>query len=287
MDLIQLRYFVTVAKLEHVTRAAQQLNVAQPAITYSIKKLEQELQTKLFYKNGRNVSLNSTGAALLEKLEPLLTEIDALPEFVKQFSQSEDSTIRLNVLAATNIITEIIIAYKRQHEDIRFQLYQNVQHENCDITISTQKPEFRATDSLVVDEEIFLAVPQSRFSGVDSIALADVRDEYFISLYGSKALRHICDDYCAKAGFIPKIAFESDSPVAVKNLIGANLGIGFWPEFSWGEPPTQDMKLLKIIKPECKRELVITPTAGDKKPCAEDFIEFLYNFLKEKAASCD
>ncbi|HEX9638650.1 MAG TPA: LysR substrate-binding domain-containing protein [Acidobacteriota bacterium] len=65
MELRQIRHFLGVARILHVTRAAQQLNVSQPALSASIKALEEELQTPLFRRLGRRIELTQAGQALL------------------------------------------------------------------------------------------------------------------------------------------------------------------------------------------------------------------------------
>ena len=85
---------------------------------------------------------------------------------------------------------------------------------------------------------------------------------------------------CAKAGFTPKTSFESDSPTAVKNIIGANAGVGFWPEYTWGRV-SADVKLLHIQQPVCRRKIVVglheshVPSA-----VAEAFFVYLIEKLK-------
>lgn len=61
MDLLQLRYFIAVAETEHVTHAAESLNVAQPALTKTIKKLETEIGFPLFERKGRGITLSKCG----------------------------------------------------------------------------------------------------------------------------------------------------------------------------------------------------------------------------------
>ena len=84
MELLQLYYFKHVAELEHVSKAAEQLHVAQPALSQAIRRLEQEFQTTFFDRVGKNVVLNEKGKILLEyyseddlyRLEELLERLE-------------------------------------------------------------------------------------------------------------------------------------------------------------------------------------------------------------------
>lgn len=128
-------------------------------------------------------------------------------------------------------------------------------------------------------EKIFLAVPNSdKYRFVSKIALNDVEKENFITLSGSKQFRSICDRYCNQAGIIPKYIFESDSPAAVKNTIGANIGVGFWPEFSWGELTDDKVKLLEIEQPSCSRDIILSCYCPNNDIITA-FYEYLIDYL--------
>lgn len=70
MELLQLEYFLTVAKLEHMTKAAQELRIAQPALSKTIARLEQDLGVPLFDRQGRKIRLNPYGQAFMKKQKP-------------------------------------------------------------------------------------------------------------------------------------------------------------------------------------------------------------------------
>lgn len=77
MNLYHLRYFVTLAHLEHYTKAADVLAITQPSLSHAISSLEEELGVKLFEKNGRNVSLTKYGKSFLEDVEQTLNRLDS------------------------------------------------------------------------------------------------------------------------------------------------------------------------------------------------------------------
>src|SRR5436190_16083556 len=77
MELRHLRYFEAVARLSHVTRAAAELHVAQPALSKQLRDLEDELGVALFDRVGRRVQLTEAGAALLSHARLILTQVEA------------------------------------------------------------------------------------------------------------------------------------------------------------------------------------------------------------------
>ena len=287
MELAKLRYFYMVAKLQHVTRAAEEIHIAQPALTKAIKQLEEELNTPLFYKQGRNVRLTVYGEYLKGKLEGVFAQLDGLQGELDALKEESKLTERLNVLAASTAVTDAVIAYKKKHPEVIFQLIQNETETDCELSVTTNMAEHSAlpayTSRALMQEEIYLAVPKnSRYAHKESIRLQEVRDEGFVNLAGSRLFRSVCDKFCALAGFKPHTSFESDSIVAVRNIIAANAGVGFWPEYSWGKAST-DVRLLPIIEPVCRRELVIgLHDVAVPSPAAAAFYDFLLRFLQNR-----
>lgn len=265
MELSQLRYFAVAAKHEHMTNAARELHIAQPALTKSIHRLEDELGVPLFYAFGRNIKLTSFGTYLFQRIEPLLSEINSIPADIRQMAEKENTTIHMNVSSASMIIMDTILSYKREHPSVHFQVFQSDSNQLCDIRITARRSQRNQqlissdNQTYIFPERIFLAVPNSlKYANLSEIPLSMVKNEGFASLAGSKALRLITDQICEESGFSPQIVFESENPVAVRNFIEAGLGIGFWPEFSWGPCMSNDLLLLPIKHPNCQRDILIS-----------------------------
>ncbi|MBP0956381.1 MAG: LysR family transcriptional regulator [Oscillospiraceae bacterium] len=262
MELLQLKYFYALAATQHVTKTAEQLHIAQPSLTQTIHRLENELGVKLFRTSGRNIVLTEYGVYLRDKLEPVLKSISEIPEELRTLAGERKDLIRVNVLAASNLITDAIIEYQKLHGNVRFQIHQHNEEENSDITIFTREffrqPHNTNDRYYIFTEEIFLAVPKSSPIAMrKSVSLSEMSDRKFIALAGSKGLRSICDRFCLQAGFRPDVIFESDSTSAVKNLIGANIGVGFWPHYTWEKPDEGSMALIPISDPVCRRDIII------------------------------
>lgn len=287
MELNQIRYFLEVAKTQHITNSAKKLHIAQPSLTQAIHRLEESVGVPLFVSKGRNITLTEYGKYLEKKLIPIIDELDSLPEKLHVMAKLADKTIHLNVLAASALVTDAIIEYKREHKDINFQLLQNNQENLYDIEITTKasdsinnEEKIQGKNEFICHEKIYLAVPNNeKYKGRTSIDLKEMMDEGFISLAGSKQFSAICEKFCHTLGVKPKIIFESDNPSAVKNMIMANMGVGFWPQFTWGSVDEEHVRLLEIEGVLCQRDIVLSYNLN--KQDNSNVIAF-YDFLKTR-----
>lgn len=287
MELAKLRYFYTVAKLGHVTRAAEEIHIAQPALTKAIKQLEEELDAPLFYKQGRNIRLTPFGVYLQGKIAPILEQLDTIPGELAALKQERQFTVKLNVLAASSSVTEAVVCYKKQNPSVIFQLIRNEAAPDCDVSVTTNTTDISVLPPVLtaqsMEEKIYLAVPKnSRYAEKSCISLTEVKEEGFVHLAGSRTFSALCDRFCMQAGFKPHIAFESDSLVAVKNIISANAGVGFWPAYSWGKL-SSDVLLLPIVEQDCKRVLTVSlHESAYPSSTSVNFYEFLVKFLQKR-----
>ena len=286
MELTQLQYFAAVAESLHMTRTAERLHVAQPALSQAISRLEKELGVALFNREGRHLTLTVYGSYLYERIKSPLRALQALPLELAEMAHDEGRTVRLNVLAASSLVTDAIIAYQKEHPRARFRLVQTAKEAECDLLVTTAAFDIVEKEEglTVFEERIFLAVPaDGKYGKRESIALAEVSEESFICLAGTRQFRVICDRFCMQAGFAPHIGFESDSPASVKHLIDAHAGIGFWPEISFGDCSGADVRFLEISDIPCHRSLVLremhTPS---EKSEAHEFYLFLCDFVARR-----
>ena len=137
MDLQKLKYFYAVAKLEHITRASEEIHISQPSLTQAMHSIEKELEVPLFKKQGRRIVLTEFGTYLKNRLDTLLPEFDNLPNELNQLKQTVNKTIKLNILAASSFVINTIMKYKKQNPDVIFDFEQNNLKNDCDILITT------------------------------------------------------------------------------------------------------------------------------------------------------
>src|ERR1700730_6643931 len=95
LELRQLQYFVKVARKQHVTHAAEELHVAQSAVSRQIRLLEDELGVHLFVQKGRNLHLTSVGKLFLDRVEEVLTGLERAVNEIHEFLDPEAGEIRI------------------------------------------------------------------------------------------------------------------------------------------------------------------------------------------------
>lgn len=287
MELLQLRYFLAVAESEHMTNTAKQLHIAQPALTQSIHRLEQELGVSLFERAGRGIRLSPAGAYVRDRVKPAMETLENVARDVQLFQQGEQGVVRVGVHAASGVAIDGIAAYSELNPHVSFEITQDERERHRDVIVTTITPRGSSTVENAVEktpfsERIGIVVPASSALG-DTASLADFANERFIALAGSRRFREVCDTFCARRAFTPHIAFESDNPLVVKKMIGLGLGVGFWPDHSWGDLDPKSCRLVHLQETEFTRDVIVAKTSRCTPDSeAQRFYEFLLDYVAKR-----
>lgn len=287
MELLQLRYFLAVAESEHMTNTAKQLHIAQPALTQSIHRLEQELGVSLFERAGRGIHLSPAGAYVRDRVKPAMETLENVVRDVQLFQQGEQGVVRVGVHAASGVAIDGIAAYSELNPHVSFEITQDERERHRDVIVTTITPRGSSTVENAVEktpfsERIGIAVPAGSTLG-DTASLADFASERFIALAGSRRFREVCDTFCARRAFTPHIAFESDNPLVVKKMIGLGLGVGFWPDHSWGDLDPASCRLVHLRETEFTRDVIVAKTSRCTPDSeAQHFYEFLLDYVAKR-----
>lgn len=287
MELLQLKYFLAVAESEHMTNTAKQLHIAQPALTQSIHRLEQELGVSLFERAGRGIRLSPAGAYIRDRVKPAMETLENVVRDVQLFQQGEQGVVRVGVHAASGVAIDGIAAYSELNPHVSFEITQDERERHRDVIVTTITPRGSSTVENAVEktpfsERIGIAVPASSALG-NTASLADFASERFIALAGSRRFREVCDTFCARRAFTPHIAFESDNPLVVKKMIGLGLGVGFWPDHSWGDLDPKSCRLVHLQETEFTRDVIVAKTSRCTPDSeAQRFYEFLLDYVAKR-----
>lgn len=237
MELLQLKYFQTVAYTEHISKAAKQLKIAQPSLSLTIKRLEDELGTTLFERKGRNIQLSSSGQILLRHVNRIFTEIENARMEILSEEQLISNTIRISI-TNPRFLTGLISDYINHFPESKInqaigdksEIFTRLKKGEIDLGIAGHPVQDEEIESCVlVNEDIVLALPSNhRLTGKTKISLSHVADEPFISLANNVEYSDFTTMLCEKAGFTPNISFEVNSNLLVE-IIKLDQGVALLP----------------------------------------------------------
>jgi DNA-binding transcriptional LysR family regulator len=295
MEFLQLKYFQVVARLEHITKAAKELNVSQPSVSNSIQRLEKKLGIPLFERQGRQIKLNIFGKTYLRRVEQAFLALEEGKRELADMAGLDHGVISLAV-SLPNILPNLLKDFLIIHPHVRviqrqagstLEMRSELENADIDFCISTYPVTGPDIEWLtLVKEEMYLTVPKGhRFASRESIPLIEAADEPFISLSTRYNYREITDGFCRQAGFEPYIAFELEEVSAIQTLVEMGLGITFTLPLSLGSKASNpDTIQLKITEPLCQRTFGI---AWNRKhylsQAAIHFRQFVIGFFSSKS----
>ncbi len=293
MDLLQLRYFQVVAQLENITRAAEELHIAQPSLSKTLARLEASVGVPLFERQGRRIRLNQFGKTFLKRVARSLNELEEGQREVEDLAGLERGSVTVGATTSPQL-PHIFREYLTLHPHVNFRFLQVTQHlevqerlmnGEIDLCISTLPiDQLGILCEPLKNEEIFLALPPGhRLAGRKSIQLKEVADEPFIRQTTEYGLREITDDFCQEAGFTPNIAniaFESTSPEVICSLVKAGFGNAFIPAYWWDSINTDSLVKLHIENPTCQRTIWLSWVRSHYlSVAARDFSKFVMEYF--------
>jgi DNA-binding transcriptional LysR family regulator len=256
MRLQQLRQFVTLAETLNFRRAAERLNMAQPPLSISIRKLETELGAQLFTRGPQGVRLTPEGASALDDARQALLHADQIVRMVRETGTGERGALRLGFVgsATYQLLPRLLRAFRREFplvdvalvESRTADLLSEVASGALDVAI-VRTPVLQAGPGEIADLEsdrLCIAVSkQSQFAGRISCPLAEYRNEPFViysreSVPSMHALTMVA---CQQAGFLPRIAEEAVQLQTIICLVESGLGVALVPAVIAGHTRSVDL----------------------------------------------
>lgn len=294
LNFTSLAYFKKAAEMEHLTKAAEALHIAQPALSRTIRGLEEELNVTLFEKEGRSIRLTRDGHILLKYAERFLADYDGLQQELKDSRDLRQMTVTLSILSATKLILAFLAEFKKANPSVMVEIVNPnmpMAHKMPDLTLysSTNHIENSHTVTLFRESLVMVLPRTDRHANLPYVNLADFRDRNYIAPSKGFVLRDILDTYCKKAGFSPKIVMESDNPGTIHEFVNAGLGIALVPQMTW-YAAFQNLAALPVGDQDCHRYLNLSwKTEGRLSLTAvllrEFIVDHFWEYVREKANS--
>ncbi|MCE3201115.1 LysR family transcriptional regulator [Paenibacillus sonchi] len=264
MELLQLQYFLVVARLEHVTEAARSLHVTQSSLSKTIGRLEEDLGVPLFDRVGRKLRLNEYGNKFLRRAERALFELEQGKQELRDLSSPEQGTLELAVTAAS-ALPHILREFRKKRPHVQFHVQMLATQEMVkllhqgDVDVCLSSPAVEEEDiecQVVYNDPILVAVPKGhRLAERTSVSLTELKDESFVGVKRGYGTRDLADRICKSVGFEPKYVYEGDEPARLSALVEAEIGIAFIP--STARNSRDQIQYLQVENHELVREIAL------------------------------
>jgi len=244
MELMQLKYFVTIAQSASFTGAAELLHVSQPALSYQMRRLEQELGTNLFERKGRTIALTPEAEIFLPLVQDVLFRADEAVRVLKENLGIEAGEVRMgcNPSVSTYVLPGLLAQFHRDYPRVRVELVEGgdadlqkmVQKEAIDFAVVTAPGAPRTLNVTLLGSEDLLVVTSldHRLAGRESVSLEELADEEWVFYTDSYNLTLLVMAACRRVGFEANVSYRAGTMEAVKNFVRQGLGISILPSIS-------------------------------------------------------
>jgi LysR family transcriptional regulator, transcription activator of glutamate synthase operon len=283
-------WFITLAELQHVTAAAEQLRIAQPTLTRMLARLEQRLGVELFDRRGRRLSLNAYGRIFYQHARRAKLELDSARRAIEDLTNPAVSEIRLGFLPSLGaaVVPRLIADFAKASPCVTFALEADaaasladaVEAGSLDIGVVSPRP---AQPTLawrsMFRQRLGVAVPRDhRLTGAAEVSMTDLANEPFVTMHPGFGMRRLLDELCAAAQFQPRIALEASDLSTSAGLVDAGLGISLMPID--GSEYTSGVVILRLTDADAYRDVGMIWNSGRPlSRAARDFITSAANII--------
>ena len=283
MDFLQLFYFKTVAETNHITKAAKQLHISQPALSQMTKKLEKELSVSLFQRQTKGVVLTDEGELFLEYAAKALKEKEEIFQKLSDTKELVSGEILIQANAVSYLIAGLFCDFQKQHPHTRIKFVtdadfrQNIYHRDPFSSIHlfvTTNPPGNCRKQILLKERLVAALPlEHPLSTKKALSLSELREDSFLIFQGGE-LQELTETCCRQAGFSPNILMECHNTNILFNLVASGMGVSLFPE-SWKTFYNHDIHLVPLREPFGRTVFLCWDGARYLNKAADLFRKFL------------
>ena len=279
MTLTELRYIVAVARERHFGRAAEACFVSQPTLSVAIKKLEEELEVKLFERGTAEVSVTPLGEAIVRQAQSVLEQAAAIKEIAKRGQDPLSGPLRLGLIYTIGpyLLPELVrqvIAQTPQmplllQENFTTKLLDMLRAGELDCAIMAEPfPDTGLAIAPLYDEPFLAAVPTGHaLAKRKSITAEELKQETMLLLCTGHCFRdhvlEVCPEYARFASRLGndsegiRKSFEGSSLETIKYMVASGMGVTVVPGLSVPKEPQPHIRYIKFAPPAPTRRVVL------------------------------
>ena len=247
MTLTELKYIVAVAREKHFGKGADACHVSQPTLSVAIKKLEEELQVKLFERNANEITITPLGEEIIRQAQSVLEQAEQIKDIARRGKDPLAGSLRLGVIYTIgpyllpDLVRQMIATLPQMplmlQENFTVKLLDELRNGEIDCAILAEPfPDTNLAIAPLYDEPFMAAVPSSHpLAARSSITAEEIKKETMLLLGNGHCFRdhvlEVCPEFARfsnSSGGIQK-SFEGSSLETIKHMVAAGMGITLVP----------------------------------------------------------
>ena len=275
MTLTELRYIVAVAREKHFGRAAEACFVSQPTLSVAIKKLEEELDVKLFERGANEVSVTPLGDEIVRQAQSVIEQAAGIKEIAKRGKDPVSGALRLGVIYTIgpyllpDLVRQAIARVPQMplilQENFTAKLLDLLRNGELDAAILAEPfPDAGLAHAPLYDEPFMIALPKTHpLAKRKRISSEELKQETMLLLGTGHCFRdhvlEVCPEYArfsSNAEGIRK-SFEGSSLETIKYMVASGMGITVVPQLGVPKEPQTHVAYVKFAPPVPTRRVVL------------------------------
>jgi LysR family transcriptional regulator, hydrogen peroxide-inducible genes activator len=275
MTLTELKYIVAVAREKHFGRAAEACFVSQPTLSVAVKKLEEELDVKLFERGAAEVSVTPLGEQIVRQAQQVIEQAAAIRETAKLGKDPITGPLKLGIIYSIgpyllpDLVRQTIERVPQMplmlQENFTAKLLEMLRVGELDCAILAEPfPDTGLAIAPLYDEPFMAAVPaQHALAKRKQITAEELKNETLLLLGTGHCFRdhvlEVCPEYARFASNAKGIrkSFEGSSLETIKYMVAAGMGVTVVPQLSVPKEQQQHIRYIKFSAPVPTRRVVL------------------------------
>ncbi|MGL4989613.1 MAG: LysR family transcriptional regulator [Sarcina sp.] len=288
MELLQLKYFKSVAKHENITKAAKELHISQPSLSITIKRLEDELSVPLFTRKGKNISLNPYGELFLSHANSILNQIDNAKVEILELYGYRNTHLSLTATASiflSGLLRDFLLLNPNitMTQTISQNTAEKLKDRSFDFAITSPPINDPMIETIeLLEEEIVVVIPKShKLAKKHNLYLKELKDVNFVELTDNFSFKSTTKTLFNNAGFEPNIIFQGDLSI-ISELFHVKQAVTLAPISTCIQSKNNTNYTISYLKDKnSTRKIAISYLKGiHLSDLAENFIKFTINYYK-------
>lgn len=283
MTLRDLEYLVALGELKHFRKAADACNVSQPTLSGQLKRMEDELGTKLLERTSRKVIFTQVGLILVEQAKEVLKTYQIFKEMASRQGEDMSGPLHIGVIptVAPYLLPHVVRLLHETYPKLELYLHEaqtevivsqlNSGQLDCAILAKVKETE-PYIELPVYDERMLLALPSDhKLADKPVVKLPELKDESLLTLEDGHCLSNQVVGYCLQAGINDNKRFRASSLETLRSMIAIGHGISLFPELSTPDVHEQNgISYVPCVDPIPVRTIALIYRPGSPlRPCYE------------------